>query len=78
MIGHKYQGDIFRDIIQIFEFVGCPQKLCTKHQKKVQIIDTFFVGLIAEKIETHPLYRMKNNQTKAKTQIINNGYGVRN
>jgi hypothetical protein len=31
-------------------------------QEKVQIIDTFFMGLIAKNIETNPLDGVKNNQ----------------
>jgi hypothetical protein len=31
-------------------------------QKKVQIIHTFFMGLVSKNIEANPLNRMKNNQ----------------
>ena len=36
------------------------------------------MGLIAKNMETNPLYRVKNNQCKTETQIINYGNGIRN
>ncbi len=34
--------------------------------------------LVAKNIETNPLYWMKNHQSQAEAQIINNRNGVRN
>jgi hypothetical protein len=36
------------------------------------------MGLVTKNVETYPLNWMKNNQTKSKTQIVNDGDGVRN
>lgn len=34
--------------------------------------------LVTKNVEAYPLNWMKNNQTKSKTQIVNNGDRVRN
>jgi hypothetical protein len=34
--------------------------------------------LVPKNIKTYPLDWMKNNQTKSKTQVVNNGKGIRN
>ena len=78
MIRHKNQRNIFWNAFYVFKFVGCPQKVRASQQEKIQVIDTYFMGLIAKNMETNPLNWMKNNQSKTETQIINYGNGIRN
>lgn len=67
MIGHKNDWDSFGYAVYIFKMVSCTNKISAFQQKKVQIIDTFFMRLIAKKIQTNPLNRMENHQRKSKT-----------
>ena len=73
MIGYNNQRNVFRYAIQILKSVSSAQYISTFYQKEVQIIDTFFMGLVTKCIKTNPLNRMKNHQTKPKTQIVNYG-----
>ncbi len=48
------------------------QKVEASHKAKLKSVYTFFVYLVAEDIETNPLYRMKDKQCQSEKQEVNN------
>ena len=78
MICHDDQRRAVRDDFPILEPITRAKQMCATQKAEVQIIDTFFVRLIAKNIQANPLNWVKNHKTHAKEQIINDRYRVRN
>jgi hypothetical protein len=72
VIGYKNNRSILRDALTVFKGISGTQKIGTLDQEEIEVIHTFFMGLVPEKIKTNPLYRIKNNQGQSETQIVYN------
>ncbi len=70
MIGYNDQGPVFWYFMGIIKGVPGAQHQGDPDQYQIKDADTFFMGIVPEKVQTYPLDRMEDNQNNSKKNEI--------